>query len=45
MKFNSLKFQIPFTILIFALSSIIITAVLLDNVTSKHLKEDILERN
>lgn len=45
MKFTSLKFQIPFTILVFALSSIIITAALLDNVTSNHLKEDILERN
>lgn len=44
-KFTSLKFQIPFTILIFALSSIIITTILLNNVTSKHLKENILERN
>ena len=45
MKFTSLKFQIPFTILVFALSSIIITVALLNNVTSKHLREDILKRN
>ena len=45
MRFSSIKFQIPFTILVFALSVIIITTLLLDNVTSNHLKENILERN
>lgn len=44
-KFSSLKFQIPFMILVFTLSTIIITAILVNNVTSKHLREDILIRN
>ncbi|MBU5294379.1 PAS domain S-box protein [Anaerosalibacter bizertensis] len=45
MKTTSLKFKIPFTILAFALSSVLITAILIQNVTSNHIKEDILKKN
>lgn len=45
MKCNSLKFKIPFIILIFALSSILMVTVFIQNVTSKHIKEDVLKNN
>lgn len=45
MKWNSLKFKIPFTILVFALSSILMVTVFIQNVTSKHIKEDVLKNN
>lgn len=45
MRWNSLKFKIPFTILIFSLSSILMITIFIQNVTSKHIKEDVLKNN
>ncbi len=45
MKWNSLKFKIPFTILIFSLSAIFMITMFIQNVTSKHIKEDVLKNN
>ncbi|WIV13543.1 PAS domain-containing sensor histidine kinase [Proteiniborus sp. MB09-C3] len=41
----SLKIKIPLVIVMFSISSLFITVFLIQNVTSKHIKDDILKKN
>lgn len=45
MKWNSLKFKIPSIILAIGLGSILMITMFVQNITSEHIKEDVLKNN